>query len=144
MGIFGHTDATRTDVHSSFQADTAMNKISRSDPRKTHSESDSRIVTPPQVANPPVSFGIATAPQQFSYVDVLGVWQEADTIPQIEHEWLFDHLLPIGGDPSGPIFEGWNVTLGPRRTDRAAAALATRDQQPVSPTCDAGQDRRNC
>src|SRR5512142_1488049 len=55
------------------------------------------------------SFGIATAPQQVSYHDVLRVWREADTIPQIEHAWLFDHLMPIGGDPDGPIFEGWTL-----------------------------------
>jgi alkanesulfonate monooxygenase SsuD/methylene tetrahydromethanopterin reductase-like flavin-dependent oxidoreductase (luciferase family) len=55
------------------------------------------------------SFGIATAPQQVSYDDLLPVWQEADTLPQIEHAWLFDHLLPIGGDPDGPIFEGWTL-----------------------------------
>ena len=57
----------------------------------------------------PPSFGIATAPQQIGYDDLLRVWQEADTIPQIEHAWLFDHLMPIGGDPSGPIFEGWTL-----------------------------------
>ena len=56
-----------------------------------------------------VSFGIATAPQQVSYHDALRVWREADTIPEIEHAWLFDHLLPIGGDPNGPIFEGWTL-----------------------------------
>jgi alkanesulfonate monooxygenase SsuD/methylene tetrahydromethanopterin reductase-like flavin-dependent oxidoreductase (luciferase family) len=55
------------------------------------------------------SFGIATAPQQVEYQDVLRVWLEADAIPQIEHAWLFDHLLPIGGDPDGPIFEGWTL-----------------------------------
>jgi alkanesulfonate monooxygenase SsuD/methylene tetrahydromethanopterin reductase-like flavin-dependent oxidoreductase (luciferase family) len=54
-------------------------------------------------------FGIATAPQQVSYDDLLRVWREADTIPKIEHAWLFDHLLPIGGDPNGPIFEGWTL-----------------------------------
>jgi alkanesulfonate monooxygenase SsuD/methylene tetrahydromethanopterin reductase-like flavin-dependent oxidoreductase (luciferase family) len=59
-------------------------------------------------ATPP-SFGIATAPQQVSYDDLMRVWQEADEIPQIEHAWLFDHLLPIGGDPDGPIFEGWTL-----------------------------------
>jgi alkanesulfonate monooxygenase SsuD/methylene tetrahydromethanopterin reductase-like flavin-dependent oxidoreductase (luciferase family) len=59
--------------------------------------------------NRAVSFGIATAPQQVSYHDILRVWSEADTIPQIEHMWLFDHLLPIGGDPNGPIFEGWTL-----------------------------------
>jgi alkanesulfonate monooxygenase SsuD/methylene tetrahydromethanopterin reductase-like flavin-dependent oxidoreductase (luciferase family) len=57
----------------------------------------------------PPSFGIATAPQQVGYDDLLRVWREADTIPQIEHAWLFDHLMPIGGDPNGPIFEGWTL-----------------------------------
>jgi alkanesulfonate monooxygenase SsuD/methylene tetrahydromethanopterin reductase-like flavin-dependent oxidoreductase (luciferase family) len=59
--------------------------------------------------SPTASFGIATAPQQVSYDDILRVWQEADAVPQIEHAWLFDHLLPIGGDPNGPIFEGWTL-----------------------------------
>ena len=55
------------------------------------------------------SIGIATAPQQVGYDDLLRVWQEADAVPGIEHAWLFDHLMPIGGDPAGPIFEGWTM-----------------------------------
>jgi len=55
------------------------------------------------------SFGIMTAPMQVGYADILRVWQEADAIPEIEHAWLFDHLMPIGGDPDGPIFEGWTL-----------------------------------
>src|ERR1700722_11489412 len=55
------------------------------------------------------SFGIATAPQQVSYDDLQRVWREADAVAQIEHAWLFDHLLPIAGDPNGPIFEGWTL-----------------------------------
>ena len=51
----------------------------------------------------------ATAPQQVTYQDVLRVWREADSIPQIEHAWVFDHLLPIAGDLDGPIFEGWTL-----------------------------------
>ena len=54
-------------------------------------------------------FGIMTAPSHVTYRDVLRVWREADTIPEIEHAWLFDHLLPIGGDPGGPTFEGWTL-----------------------------------
>jgi alkanesulfonate monooxygenase SsuD/methylene tetrahydromethanopterin reductase-like flavin-dependent oxidoreductase (luciferase family) len=50
-----------------------------------------------------------TAPMQVDYHDVLRVWREADTIPEIEHAWLFDHLMPIGGDPSGPAYEGWTL-----------------------------------
>jgi alkanesulfonate monooxygenase SsuD/methylene tetrahydromethanopterin reductase-like flavin-dependent oxidoreductase (luciferase family) len=54
-------------------------------------------------------FGIMTPPSQVGYDDVLRVWHEADTIPQIEHAWLFDHLMPIGGDPNGPAYEGWTL-----------------------------------
>ncbi|MFG1905389.1 LLM class flavin-dependent oxidoreductase [Kribbella sp. NPDC048928] len=57
----------------------------------------------------PVSFGIMTPPMQTSYEDLLRVWQQADAAPEIEHAWLFDHLMPIGGPPDGPIFEGWTL-----------------------------------
>jgi alkanesulfonate monooxygenase SsuD/methylene tetrahydromethanopterin reductase-like flavin-dependent oxidoreductase (luciferase family) len=57
----------------------------------------------------PPSFGITTAPQQVRYEDILRVWREADAIPEIQHAWLFDHLMPIAGDPNGPIFEGWTL-----------------------------------
>ena len=56
-----------------------------------------------------VSFGIMTAPMQVEYQDIQRVWQEADGIDEIEHAWLFDHLMPIGGDPNGPILEGWTL-----------------------------------
>ncbi|WP_420309692.1 LLM class flavin-dependent oxidoreductase [Streptomyces sp. YS-B37] len=58
---------------------------------------------------PRPSFGIMTAPMQVGYDDLLRVWREADTVPEIEHAWLFDHLMPIGGDPDGPAFEGWTL-----------------------------------
>jgi alkanesulfonate monooxygenase SsuD/methylene tetrahydromethanopterin reductase-like flavin-dependent oxidoreductase (luciferase family) len=50
-----------------------------------------------------------TAPSQVEYQDILRVWREADTISEIEHAWLFDHLMPIGGDPNGPAYEGWTL-----------------------------------
>ncbi|WP_410588221.1 LLM class flavin-dependent oxidoreductase [Amycolatopsis sp. lyj-23] len=56
-----------------------------------------------------MSFGIMTAPQQAGYDEIQRVWREADAVPEIEHAWLFDHLMPIGGDPDGPIFEGWTL-----------------------------------
>ncbi|GAA2120050.1 LLM class flavin-dependent oxidoreductase [Actinomadura napierensis] len=55
------------------------------------------------------SFGIMTAPMQVGYDDILRVWRDADAIPEIGHAWLFDHLMPIGGDPDGPAFEGWTL-----------------------------------
>ena len=55
------------------------------------------------------SFGIKTTPADISYEEIRRVWLEADTIPEIEHAWLYDHLLPRVGDPSGPVYEGWTL-----------------------------------
>jgi alkanesulfonate monooxygenase SsuD/methylene tetrahydromethanopterin reductase-like flavin-dependent oxidoreductase (luciferase family) len=54
-------------------------------------------------------FGIMTAPMHVDYLDILRVWREADGVPEIEHAWLFDHLIPIHSDPTGPIYEGWTL-----------------------------------
>jgi alkanesulfonate monooxygenase SsuD/methylene tetrahydromethanopterin reductase-like flavin-dependent oxidoreductase (luciferase family) len=61
----------------------------------------------PAAARP--SFGIMTAPMQVDYDDIQRVWREADTVEQIGHAWLFDHLLPIDGDLTGPVHEGWTL-----------------------------------
>jgi hypothetical protein len=49
-----------------------------------------------------------TAPSQVAYEDVLRVRREADSVPQIEHAWLFDHL-PVSyhqpGSTQGAITE---------------------------------------
>ncbi len=71
----------------------------------------------PQTPRP--RFGIMTAPSQVDYKDIQRVWREADAIPQIEHAWLYDHLMPIGGDPNGPTYEGWTLL----------AALAAQTQR---------------
>jgi alkanesulfonate monooxygenase SsuD/methylene tetrahydromethanopterin reductase-like flavin-dependent oxidoreductase (luciferase family) len=70
------------------------------------------------------SFGIMTAPSQVDYRDILQVWQEADTIPAIEHAWLYDHLMPIFGDLDGPTYEGWTLLPGlAARTERLRVGL---------------------
>ncbi|HEV7961447.1 MAG TPA: LLM class flavin-dependent oxidoreductase [Actinoplanes sp.] len=56
-----------------------------------------------------LSFGIKTAPMHVSYHDILRVWREADEIPQIEHAWLWDHLLPLAGPADGLAYEGWTL-----------------------------------
>jgi alkanesulfonate monooxygenase SsuD/methylene tetrahydromethanopterin reductase-like flavin-dependent oxidoreductase (luciferase family) len=61
----------------------------------------------PQTSRP--RFGIMTAPMQVDYQDILRVWREADSIPAIEHAWLFDHLMAIGGDVTGSVYEGWTL-----------------------------------
>jgi len=58
---------------------------------------------------PDASFGIMTTPMQVDCQDVLRAWCEADAIAETEHAWLFDHLMPIGGDPGGPTYEGWTL-----------------------------------
>jgi alkanesulfonate monooxygenase SsuD/methylene tetrahydromethanopterin reductase-like flavin-dependent oxidoreductase (luciferase family) len=55
------------------------------------------------------SFGVMTAPTNVSYDDIARIWKEADAAPGIDHAWLFDHLMPIGGDPNGPAFEAWTL-----------------------------------
>jgi F420-dependent oxidoreductase-like protein len=56
-----------------------------------------------------LSFGIKTAPQHTTYESMKRVWLEADAIPSIEHAWLFDHFMPLGGDITGPCLEGWSL-----------------------------------
>ena len=54
-------------------------------------------------------FGIKTAQQHTNYADMLVVWQAADALEVFEHAWLFDHFIPIAGDPDGPCLEGWTL-----------------------------------
>jgi|SRR6516164_2897030 hypothetical protein len=91
-------------------------------------------------------FGVMTAPSQVTYDDVLRVWREADMIPQIEHAWLYDHLMPIFGDPDGPTHEGLDAALGSRRPDRSGARADAEVEPPsrnyVDGRGDLGQHRR--
>ncbi len=56
-----------------------------------------------------LSFGIKTNPVHTGYDDILRVWREADAVPEIEHAWLWDHMLPLYGPVDGPILEGWTL-----------------------------------
>ncbi|MFC7383280.1 LLM class flavin-dependent oxidoreductase [Sphaerisporangium rhizosphaerae] len=74
--------------------------------------------------HPRVSFGLKTVPAHTTYDDILRVWQEADAIPLIEHAWLWDHMLPLFGDPGGPIYEGWTLLAAlAARTERLRLGL---------------------
>ena len=67
---------------------------------------------------------IKTSPQHTTYEAMLRVWQEADSLPVLEHAWLFDHFAPIQGDLDGPCLEGWTL-LGAyaARTSRIRVGL---------------------
>lgn len=71
-----------------------------------------------------LGFGIKTAPQYTTYDAMLRVWLEADTVPIIEHAWLFDHFMPLGSDHTGPCLEGWTL-LGAfaARTERLRVGM---------------------
>lgn len=56
-----------------------------------------------------LSFGIQTAPMNTTYEGILSVWQEADATPEIEHAWLWDHMMPLLDDPAGEVLEGWTL-----------------------------------
>ena len=56
-----------------------------------------------------LSFGIKTTPMHTTYDRILRTWQQADEVPEIEHAWLWDHMLPLSGPPNGPVFEGWTL-----------------------------------
>lgn len=56
-----------------------------------------------------LSFGIKTVQSRTTYEDMLRVWQEAESIPSIEHAWLYDHLMPQSGNLTDPCLEGWTL-----------------------------------
>jgi alkanesulfonate monooxygenase SsuD/methylene tetrahydromethanopterin reductase-like flavin-dependent oxidoreductase (luciferase family) len=58
---------------------------------------------------PKPSFGVKTSPMHTTYQQVLRTWQQADEVPEIEHAWLWDHMLPLSGPKDGPIYEGWTL-----------------------------------
>lgn len=55
------------------------------------------------------SFGIKTTPAHLGYEEISRVWREADEIEEIEHAWLWDHLMPTYGPRNGPLLEGWTL-----------------------------------
>ena len=56
-----------------------------------------------------LTFGLKTTPMHTSYAAILRAWHQADEVTEIEHAWLWDHMLPLSGPKDGPIYEGWTL-----------------------------------
>ena len=67
----------------------------------------------------PLTFGIKTSQANTTYERVLATWREADGLDAFEHAWLWDHLVPLRGDVTGPALEAWTLLA-------ALAAQTTR------------------
>lgn len=56
-----------------------------------------------------VTFGIKTSQSGTTYEQIRKVWQEAEEVPEIEHAWLWDHLVPLRGEATGAALEAWTL-----------------------------------
>lgn len=56
-----------------------------------------------------VSFGIKTSQAGLTYDQILQSWREAEAVPEFEHAWLWDHLIPLRGETTGAALEAWTL-----------------------------------
>jgi alkanesulfonate monooxygenase SsuD/methylene tetrahydromethanopterin reductase-like flavin-dependent oxidoreductase (luciferase family) len=55
-----------------------------------------------------VRFGIQTGQQHRPFTEILSLWQLAERIGYA-NAWLYDHLVPVGGDLDGDVYESWSA-----------------------------------
>ena len=54
-------------------------------------------------------YGIKTAPEHTTWLQMVDVWRAADDIDVFESAWNWDHFYPLTGDMRGPNYEGWTM-----------------------------------
>ncbi|MFE3182827.1 TIGR03560 family F420-dependent LLM class oxidoreductase [Streptomyces violascens] len=54
-------------------------------------------------------FAFETPQEHTTWADLLALWQRADEVEVFESGWLYDHLVPVLGDASGPCLDGWTA-----------------------------------
>jgi len=70
--------------------------------------------------------GVKTPLHHVPWDAVRRAWQAADERTEISSAWVFDHLVPVWGDPTGSCLEAWT----------ALAALATETSRlPIGTMC---------
>jgi alkanesulfonate monooxygenase SsuD/methylene tetrahydromethanopterin reductase-like flavin-dependent oxidoreductase (luciferase family) len=81
-----------------------------------------------------VSFGIKTSQANTTYAEILRIWREADAIPAFEHAWLWDHLVPLRGEVTGPALEAWTLLAAlAAQTERLRLGIIVTDNRLRAP-----------
>lgn len=55
-----------------------------------------------------MDFAIQTGQQHRTYDDILSLWRAAERLG-FTTGWLYDHLVPVGGDLDGTVYEAWTL-----------------------------------
>jgi alkanesulfonate monooxygenase SsuD/methylene tetrahydromethanopterin reductase-like flavin-dependent oxidoreductase (luciferase family) len=55
-----------------------------------------------------VEFGIQTGQQHRPFSEILSLWRLAERTGY-SYGWLYDHLVPVGGDLDGEVYESWSA-----------------------------------
>jgi alkanesulfonate monooxygenase SsuD/methylene tetrahydromethanopterin reductase-like flavin-dependent oxidoreductase (luciferase family) len=82
-----------------------------------------------------VSFGVKTSQIGLTYDDILSTWRQADAIDVFEHAWLWDHMVPLRGDPRAAALEAWTLLAAlAAQTSRLRLGVMVTSNRLRSPT----------